>query len=132
VLTTNNDHYCRTEDCSASIYYYQAFNVTVSTSGYYTFQSFSAMDTFGCIYNHNFVPYIPLNNLLACDNDGAGNQQFRLHIWLDNVTTYVLIVSTYLPDVTGIFSINPIGSALIEFSPISISGKSSIYSRVFL
>ncbi|CAF3741831.1 unnamed protein product [Rotaria sp. Silwood1] len=119
-------------DCSDSAYLYQAFRLYVSTAGYYSFKSISNMNTFGYLYNNSFVPPDLSQNLLASNNDGVDNQGFRLYIWLDTVTTYVLVVTTFNPNVTGPFSINVTGLASVTFSPMNASGENSIHSRALL
>jgi hypothetical protein len=104
--------------------------VTVSTPGYYSLQSISVMDTFGYIYNDSFVSSAVSQNSIASNDDSAGNQQFRLYIWLNNMTTYVLVVTTYLPNITGAFSINAIGLKSIILPDTNTPGKSSTSFRV--
>jgi hypothetical protein len=82
------------------------------------------MDTYGYIYNSSFVPVAPVKNLMASDDDSAGNLQFGFYVELDTSTTYFLVVTTYNQMVTGNFSIIATGLASITFSPINSSGKS--------
>ncbi|CAF4316544.1 unnamed protein product, partial [Rotaria sordida] len=90
------------------------------------------IDTFGYMYNNSFVPPDPSQNLLASNNDSAGNRQFRLYIWLDNASTYFLVVTTFNRNVTGPFSINVTGLASVTFSLMNASGENPIHSRTRL
>ncbi|CAF1510988.1 unnamed protein product [Rotaria sp. Silwood1] len=83
------------------------------------------MNTFGYLYNNSFVPPDLSQNLVASNNDGVDNQEFRLYIWLDTVTTYVLVVTTFNPNVTGPFSINVTGLASVTFSPMNASASNN-------
>ncbi|CAF4072947.1 unnamed protein product, partial [Rotaria sordida] len=79
------------------------------------------MDTYGYMYNNIFIPLEPSQSLLANNNDSAGNQQFRLYIWLDNVTTYYLVVTTNEPIVIGQFTVIATGLGSVTLSPINAS-----------
>jgi hypothetical protein len=119
----NSSVFCGLGLCFAPLYYYQAFILNVSVTDYYTFTSNSNMDTFGQLYNSSFLPGTPSQNLIASNNDDGGNQQFSLYLLLNALATYILVVRTNTPGVTGAFSISATGSASISFSPINVSGK---------
>ena len=129
ILDTGNDQFCRVGNCSTSGFYYQAFGFNVSIAGSYSFQSISSIDTFGYIYNTKFLYPTPSPNIVASNNDGAGNMQFRLYLLLDTKTPYVLVVTTFNPNVIVSFSIVATGLASVTFTPINMSGKSSIFFR---
>ncbi|CAF1431482.1 unnamed protein product, partial [Rotaria sordida] len=121
VLTNASEQFCRVDDCSDSAYYYQAFRLKISITGYYSFKSISNIDTYGYMYNNSFVPPDPSQHLLASNNDDAGNQQFHLYIKLDTTSTYFLVVTTFNRNVTGPFSINVTGLGSVAFSPMNAS-----------
>ncbi len=81
----------------------------VIESGYYTFLSYSRIDTYGYIYKDKFNPLNPLENLLHTNDDGGSNFQFRLDIRLFVKMKYVLVVTTSDSKGTGKFSIAAIG-----------------------
>ncbi|CAF3623452.1 unnamed protein product [Rotaria sp. Silwood1] len=81
-------------------YYYVALRFTVSTSGVYTFQSTSAIDTYGCLYS-SFNPFTPNENLMLSDDDGAGDQQFKLTVSLRSRQIVILVVTTHTPRTIG-------------------------------
>jgi hypothetical protein len=95
-LTTASQIYY--PQCKLDEYYYEAFEVNVPEIRYYTIQSSSNIDTYGFIYEKNFNPLNPTENLLAEDNDGGGNSQFKLHIPLYVDTIYILIVIAFVPE----------------------------------
>ncbi|CAF3417109.1 unnamed protein product, partial [Rotaria sp. Silwood2] len=121
MLTNASEQFCRMGDCLDSAYYYQAFRLKISIAGYYSLKSISDMDTYGYMYNNSFVPPAPSQNLLVSNDDGAGNQQFRLYIWLDSASTYFLVVTTYDSSVTGQFTLIATGLASVTFSPMNAS-----------
>ncbi|CAF3404196.1 unnamed protein product [Rotaria socialis] len=126
MLTNNSQWFCRVGDCSASVYFYQAFLLNVSVAGNYYIESSSKIDTFGYVYNNSFTSLAPSQNLLAYDNDDAGNLQFRLYISLHTDATYILIVTTYSQMVTGPFFIIATGPASVTFSPVNSSDTTSL------
>ncbi len=86
-------------------HYYEAIQVNIVESGCYQFSSNSTIDTYGFIYENNFDPFNPTMNELAEDDDGNNNNQFKLIISMQVNTTYVLIVTTHDPNVTGVYSV---------------------------
>ena len=107
-------------DGSSNYYFYQAFRVTISTLGTYVFTSSSSMDTYGYLYKYPVDPSYPNSNLIASDDDGNGNRQFKLNVSLSSSRTYVLLVTTYRELVTGQFTITVLGPAsasLYSFTP---------------
>ena len=109
-----------------STFYYQAFHCNVSVAGTYSFESNSSMDTFAYMYNNSFIPPTPLQYLLASDNDGAGKAQFRVNVYLDTTTAYILVVTTVKSNITGSFSIIALGFSSVTFSSINASGENLI------
>jgi hypothetical protein len=127
LLGTGSDQFCRVGDCSESVFYYQAFIFIVSTTGSYSFQSNSSMNTIGYIYSNSFNLANPSQNLLASTNDGAENGQFRFYLFLDASTKYFLIVTTNKPNVAGPFSVNVTGWKGVYGSTVTASGKNSSF-----
>jgi len=98
-LTTASQIYSR--KCDLDKYYYEAFEVNVPEIRYYTIQSSSNIHTYGSIYENSFNPLNPTENLLAEDDNGGGNSQFKFHIPLYVNSKYILIVTTFLPKKIG-------------------------------
>jgi hypothetical protein len=105
----------------AGSYYYQTIQVTVYTTGTYTFTSSSSIDTYGCFYQARFDPSYPSENLIAYDDDSAGNGQFQVSGSLQSARTYVLVVTTSSAGVTGSFSIIAVGPASVGLTSITPS-----------
>ncbi|CAF5086229.1 unnamed protein product, partial [Rotaria sp. Silwood1] len=66
------------------------------------------------------ITFSPIN-ASASNNDGAGNHQFRVYIWLDTATTYYLVVTTNKPIVTGQFTVIVTGLDSLTLSPMNAS-----------
>lgn len=127
VLNDSTQTYCRQDPCPNTFYYFQAIEITISTTGVYTIASNSSMDTFGYLYTDNFIPAVPTVHLISSDDESAGNHQFMLNIMLQAYTKYILVVTTYTAVTTGSFSIIATGPDLLSFSSIYISSKKSKY-----
>ena len=82
------------------------------------------MDTYGYLYESSFDSSQPLRNLIASDDDSAGDRQFRIDHYLDSECKYILVVTTYNASVTGRFSINVVGPALINLLQITPKSRS--------
>ncbi|UJR18100.1 hypothetical protein I4U23_005000 [Adineta vaga] len=102
---------------SKLIVYYEALEISVSTTGIYALFTNSTIDTYGAIYNNTFNPADPDQNQLSSDNQAGGNNQFLLTNILQAMTTYIMVVTTYYNGVTGKFSLIGQGPDSISFSP---------------
>jgi hypothetical protein len=116
-LASNSNVYIRVD--YGSSYYYEAIEVNVFLSGFYTLSSGSIVNTYGYIYKKKFNPVNPSENLLLGNDDSCGSHHFKLTAVLQNNTTYVLVVTTYYPNVIGNFSIITSGPNNVSFNRIS-------------
>ncbi|CAF1360240.1 unnamed protein product, partial [Adineta steineri] len=89
----------------------------VVETGYYGLSSTSSMDTFGDIYKDDFNPMNPFENLLLQDYRSCTYQDFKLIVYLHTGTTYILVVTTSSPNMTGKFSILTSGPDNITLDP---------------
>jgi hypothetical protein len=96
-----------------SDYHYHAIAVQVFKTGPYSFISSTQIDTYGCFYNSFVDPTNPYRSLVTFDDDSGGNQQFQISLGLESRKTYVLMVTTYAPNVTGLFTITAVGPASV-------------------
>jgi len=94
-------------DCRISNYYYDTVQVNAVKSGSYSLlgKSKSNVRIYGYIYEHNFNPLNPFENLLLENGFSCGDRQFILTYTLRSGTTYILVVTTFSPNETGEFSI---------------------------
>ncbi|CAF3917205.1 unnamed protein product [Adineta steineri] len=116
-LTTNSSTYFRW--CFGERFYYEAIQIKISTSGFYTFLSSGKMDTHGSIYNEYFKPSSPHENRLSDDQGSCEQYQFQFRVYLKNSITYILVVTTTYYNVTGKFSIFIYGPDIVAWKNIS-------------
>ncbi|CAF1025261.1 unnamed protein product [Adineta ricciae] len=116
VLTTMSPNYTRpgfwlSPKCY-NCHYYVVRKLFINTTGYYTIQSRSLIDLYGYLYNGQFNRTSPLMNLRKGDDNTAGSQQFYIGDYLFSLV-YVLVVTTFEPNVTGSFSVSITGPATV-------------------
>lgn len=117
-LTANSSTYSPT-GCDASNYYYEAIRVNVAKTGEYSLRSSSRVDTYGYIYKNYFNLVDLTENLMAQNDNGCDEHQFKLNANLQVGTTYILFVTTSSPDVRGPFSIVASGPSTVSLNRIS-------------
>lgn len=117
-LTINSQTYAPT-DCNKPIYYYEAIQVNVAHVGYYMFNSESTIATDGYIYKDTFFPYSPTTNVLSMSYSSCDKNQLELGTILHINTTYILVVTTHDPNMTGNFSVFASGPNNVSFNRIS-------------
>jgi hypothetical protein len=83
--------------------------VKAQETGNYSFGSISTIETYGYIYNDSFDPFDPTKNLVLQDGYGCGIYKFQLITYLQANTTYVLVVTTFFPNVQGNFLVHVTG-----------------------
>ncbi|CAF0965024.1 unnamed protein product [Adineta steineri] len=111
--------------------YYEAIQVNVNESSYYTFASNSSIDTTVAMYKDYFNPFNTLKNLILTNDNSCHNDQFRLTVDLEINTEYILVVTTYRPNITGTFSIIVFGSNNVTLERLNTSSTvQSVYSSV--
>ncbi|CAF0816835.1 unnamed protein product [Adineta steineri] len=113
-LTTNSQTYSR--DCQKSNYYYETIQMHVVETGYYALSSSSKVNTFGDIYKDDFNPMNRFENLLKHDLI-CNFEDFHFAAYLHTGTTYILVVTTRYPNMTGNFSILASGPYNITLDP---------------
>lgn len=106
--------------------YFEITEMEVQNSGSYRVLSNSTTDVHIYIYNLYFKPMNPTDNLLAHTIRQHGDDQCEFVIPLASNTSYILVVRTLHPNVTGMFSVMVNGpssaifnqkSKYFEFSP---------------
>jgi len=117
-LNASSPTYART-GCLEGNYFYEAVEVKVVETGNYSLGTNSTMDTYGYIYKNSFDPTFVTVNLLLEDDQSYRNDQFKLIIPLQVNTTYILVVTTYSLNVTGMFSVLVSGPNNVSLNRIS-------------
>lgn len=96
--------------------YFQALQVTISSSGAHHFTSVSLINTYAYLYNSSFNPSRPSQNLII--SNGGVSQQFLLTVHLSCGINYVLIVTTHDREVFGNFSVRVVGTSLVDLTAL--------------
>ena len=110
----------------AGNYYYEAIQVTVSTSGYYRFRSTSAIDSYGYLYTDSFLSSTPSMNVYTQDDDGAGSAQFQFTVVLQPGVVYILVATSYFPNIRAPFTV--VVSGLVRVNLVRLGNSTSIPS----
>jgi hypothetical protein len=118
VLTENSSSYSNT-GCGASNYYNEPIQMNVVVNGCYNFSSNRSLDTSSSIYKDTFFPIDSSINLISRSDHSLNNTQFQFTTYLQTNTSYVLVVATSSPNVTGAFSILVSGPSNVSFNRIS-------------
>jgi len=126
-LTTNSQTYSR--DCVKSNYYYEARQVTVIESGYYTFEVYSRFDLVVNIYKDSFNPLNPFINLMPENKYRCNEWRLRLVPYFQANTTYVLVITTLDPNVTGVLNFDVFGPKNVS---LTMSSKHLYYFVISL
>lgn len=116
-LSSSNPTFSRPNGYS-SHYYYDTIDVTIYTSGTYTFKSGNSFSTsiYGCLYRGSFYPNSPSLNQIECDQYSGGSSQFLLRENLYSSIKYILVVTTTMSYTTGSYSITVEGPSSVSMS----------------
>ena len=102
-------------------HYYETIQVMVSELGDYSFTSVSKIDLYGYLYLHDFDPSKTCKNLLTQNDDATPDtKQFQIVYEFEAGMTYIIMVTTLFPSVTGAFSIVSSGPGNVSFLPKSV------------
>ncbi|CAF1250530.1 unnamed protein product [Adineta steineri] len=116
-LTPNSSIYY--EDCSELDSYYEAIQMNVTITGYYSFLINSEMKTMDAfIYTNNFNPFDVSKNVLSHGEDSDNQGQFKITVALQTKIIYAVVITTSSRSLTGNFSIQAFGPSYINFSRI--------------
>lgn len=88
-------------------------------SDFYEITSKSHFNAYGYLYYNTFDKSNTRLNLIMEDDNGDENQQFKMNIFLQSSTSYVLVVTSFYPYITGNFSIIAVGPSKINFTQIT-------------
>jgi hypothetical protein len=106
-------------------YFYDLYQIRVSTSGTYSLTTMSVMDTYGYLYLGTFFPSSPRSVLIAIDDDSGGDGQFAFTLYLDVAYTYYAVVTTSIENIAGEYKLIVSGGANVELTPSP--GESDIF-----
>ena len=111
--------------CRQSIYYYEALEINVTTTGYYVLSSDSSLNTYVFLYEHKFDPDSSTDTSFANNDNSCEDYNFTITVYLKSNMTYVLVVTTSYDDmnVHGSFSVIARGSDRIYMKRIGIFNR---------
>jgi hypothetical protein len=107
--------------------YYEAVQINVIGSGYYTFHHNSSIDVSDSVYENDFDPLDPSKNIVTQKNETIHDHLFDFIAYLETNRKYILVVTTTLPDKTGPFSIIVFGPNNVRFSRL---GKCLYFTKL--
>ena len=131
-VSSNSPIFYWPDGSTDSYYYFQAIQITVATTGTYTFTSNSSIDMIAYFYGTSFDPSDPFTNLITDDDDSGSQLQFRIHVHLQSGSTYILVVTTHRGSVTGSFSVVATGPATIGLASITPSTSRPITTGKYI
>ena len=104
-LTKENQVYPRI--CGKGNYYYETVEIEIKYNGSYTFDANTNTSIlfYGYLYKNSFDPSYPSQNLLTESNFSCGEFRFELGDYLEANHVYILVVTTFDPNVRGSFTL---------------------------
>ncbi|CAF1279829.1 unnamed protein product [Adineta ricciae] len=126
-FTSNSSTFSR--DCRQPNYYYEAFEIEVTTAGSYILWSVGTMETFGYIYEKQFDPLKPFEHLLLQHSGDCNDGQFKLITNLQTNRKYILVATTYDLNVKGNFSVIVAGPQNISFNLYKVQHPSCVLGQ---
>ena len=120
-LTIKNQIYSRI--CGTGNYHYETIELSVQLSGTYIFNSDSSILLYGYLYENNFNPLYPMENLIA-ENYFSFYDSFQFGNYLEVKRKYILLLTTFEPNVKGSFTIGISGPKNVTFKK-TIKNRSS-------
>ncbi|CAF1535820.1 unnamed protein product [Adineta ricciae] len=127
-ILTNNQRFSRTL-FDHPFYYYETIEITVSKNDLYIIIGNSSIDLYGHVYKDHFERFNPAGNLIAWYGKCCNKDQFKFTLDLKINTKYILVVTTYNPNVTGPFTITIFGLNTIRLQHMNVEVVvESIYS----
>jgi len=123
-----NSHRCnRLKGCRLLNYYCEMIEINTREEGLYTITSHSSKDLFGYIYENNFTLFDLNINAIESDDDSHYNSQFKISLYRQANSSFILIVTTAQALEQGDFSIIVHGP-----STVSIRSQSNFSFLKFL
>ena len=115
-----NSHRChRLKDCRLLNYYCEIIEIHTKEEGDYTIISHSTKNLFGYIYENNFTLFDLNINAIESDDDSHYNSQFKISLYRQANSSFILIVTTAQALEQGDFSIIVHGPSTVSIRPQS-------------
>ena len=106
-------------------------DITVFTSGTYSFSITSSIGTMSYLFDTSFDPSNLSMNLINMDDNSLANREVRMGVSLQSGRKYILVVTNVQPSITGMFWVSVHGPNTIFITSIMPStGKSILYTKL--
>jgi len=83
------------------------------------------MDTFGYLYQQDFIPNSPNLNIIYYNDDFQGNLNFKFTAYLQSNIRYIVVYTTYSQSVTGTYTLTVSGLNSVNLGKIIIPSNTS-------
>jgi hypothetical protein len=113
-------------DVARKDYTYQAVQAYASSSGNYTFTSYSYIDPVAYLYDTSFDPLNPSTNLITYDDNSGINTEFLINAALQSGRKYILVVTTAKLSTEGNVWVSIRGPASVGLTPIFLPTRKAI------
>ncbi len=104
--------------CGTPNYHYKAIQLDVAETGCYNLVINTTIATHGYIYTDDYNPINPAVNLFLQNDRSYRDNEFEFQTHLLVNTTYILVVTTFDPHLTGEFSVLAAGPNNVNFTSI--------------
>ncbi|CAF3392487.1 unnamed protein product, partial [Rotaria sp. Silwood2] len=120
-LTINSETFIRPYG-RFTIYYYEAFEMTVPADGdYIIIMSNSSIVTCGLLYTENFYSNSPTVNLVTIKCGVGGNSQYQFSYYIKSDIRYILVITTRNAQITGNYTLLVSGFNRVNLRQINSS-----------
>ena len=117
-LTEKSPIYSR--ECSKESFHYETIELTVEQNGFYSLNSSNnTIRLYGYLYQDQFDPSYPHENLLTQSSFECNKHRFYLGNILEINRIYILVITTLYPKVRGPFQLLVTGPSNATFKRIS-------------
>jgi len=106
------------EKCESENYYYEAIQISVVVSGFYTFFRSIVYNVQGNVYKNYFNPFNITENLIS-ENSHLCQSGWKFFADLESNSTYMLIVTSFDSEMQGSFTFSAYGPSHMDFKRIS-------------
>ena len=125
---TANSHKCNIHRCGSLKFYCEIIEIHTAEAGYYTIKSDTSLVIRGYIYENNFTLFDLNINAIKSDVDSGCNGQFKIRLYREMNTSFILAVLTTDELQHGMFSITVHGPRNVSMQRIGTCGFSIEFS----
>jgi len=112
--------------CGKGNYHYQTIEINIKHNGSYTFDTNTSLLLYGYLYKNSFDPSYPSQNLLIQSNFTCSAYHFQLGDYLEANRVYILVVTTFDPNMRGSFTLSVTGPHNITLNRIDKKHSSCV------